>query len=129
MIVLKWWIMVLLFGGYVSVTPFRIENAQSNRSNLFISAHKVGMNENWCKTKPTRYCVDCKYYIPGSSIQHSKCKLFLNLNEDLSTLVSDDTSDKSKDGQGFHYCFTARYCPNMCGKNGKCYSLRSHKLP
>ena len=32
------------------ITPFRIEDAQSNRSNPFISAHNVGiLNENWCK--------------------------------------------------------------------------------
>jgi hypothetical protein len=32
-------------------TPFRIEDAQSNRSNPFISAPKGGiLNENWCNT-------------------------------------------------------------------------------
>jgi glycosyltransferase involved in cell wall biosynthesis len=32
-------------------TPFRIEDAQSNRSNPFISAPEGGiLNENWCKT-------------------------------------------------------------------------------
>ena len=31
-------------------TPFRIEDAQSNRSNQFISAPEGGiLNENWCK--------------------------------------------------------------------------------
>jgi len=42
-------------------TPFRIENAQSNRSNPFISAHKVGiLNDHWCKNfiyvNPTVLC-------------------------------------------------------------------------
>jgi hypothetical protein len=32
------------------ITPFRIEDAQSNRSNPFISAPEGGiLNENWCK--------------------------------------------------------------------------------
>jgi hypothetical protein len=34
----------------MTFTPFRIEDAQSNRSNPFISAPKGGiLNENWCK--------------------------------------------------------------------------------
>ena len=33
-------------------TPFRIEDAQSNRSNPFISAPEGGiLNENWCKIR------------------------------------------------------------------------------
>ena len=38
-------------GGEIVFTPLRIEDAQSNRSNPFISAHVAGiLNENWCKT-------------------------------------------------------------------------------
>jgi len=81
------------------------------------------------KIKSTTYCVDCKYFIPGSSSQNGKCKLFLNLNEDLSTLINEETSQQMPteeyiNSQGYHYCFTARFSPNMCGKTGKCYSQK-----
>ena len=37
-------------------TPFRIEDAQSNCSNPFISARVAGiLNENWCKNRSLKY--------------------------------------------------------------------------
>ena len=39
-------------------TPFRIEDAQSNRSNPFISAPEGGiLNENWCKNGKTNISI------------------------------------------------------------------------
>jgi hypothetical protein len=46
----------IFFEGFsifqIFYTPFRIEDALSNRSNPFISAPEGGiLNENWCKNR------------------------------------------------------------------------------
>ena len=41
--------------NYTFITPFRIEDAKSNRSNPIISApFGCRLNENWCKTDNNR---------------------------------------------------------------------------
>ena len=51
-------------------TPFRIEDAQSNRSNLFISAPEEGiLNENWYNHTPEDVAID-EFPCPISNIHH-----------------------------------------------------------
>uniref|UniRef100_A0A6C0HXU2 Uncharacterized protein n=1 Tax=viral metagenome TaxID=1070528 RepID=A0A6C0HXU2_9ZZZZ len=75
----------------------------------------------------TRLCSDCKYFVPGPSIQQGKCKLFLNLCDNHPLEPQENTlwtvpTEYNESTAHYHYCFVARSSKNMCGRNGKCFS-------
>ena len=75
-------------------------------------------------SKPVKLCSDCKYFVPGPTIQQSKCKLFINLcdHHPLTNNLMIVPTEYNDSTSHYHYCFTARSDKNMCGKNGKCFS-------
>ena len=76
----------------------------------------------------TKFCVNCKYYMPpvGSYISsaYGKCLLF-----NITTIKLDETYlvtgiDNSEVTVEYNYCSTARSMNGMCGTDGKRYEQK-----
>ena len=76
----------------------------------------------------TKFCVNCKYYMPSESSYigsaYGKCMLF-----NITTIKLDDTYlvtgiDNSKVTVEYNYCSTARSMNGMCGVDGKRYEQK-----
>ena len=76
----------------------------------------------------TKFCVNCKYFIPPESVYSSsaygKCLLF-----NITTIKLDDTYlvtgiDNSKVSVEYNYCSTARSMSGLCGIDGKRYEQK-----
>jgi len=77
--------------------------------------------------QPIKLCSECKFFVPGPSIQQGKCKLFLNLCDNHPLEPLENTlwivpTEYNESTAHFNYCFVARTSKNMCGRNGKCFS-------
>ena len=84
---------------------------------------------NLIESKITKLCSNCKYFVPGPSIQEAKCKLFLNLcdHHPLENTLWVVPTEYNESTSHYHYCFIARSSQNMCGINGKCFSKKKYK--
>uniref|UniRef100_A0A6C0CV07 Uncharacterized protein n=1 Tax=viral metagenome TaxID=1070528 RepID=A0A6C0CV07_9ZZZZ len=76
----------------------------------------------------TKFCINCKHYIPPessySSAAYGKCMLF-----NITTIKLDDTYlvtgiDNSEVTVEYNYCSTARSMSGMCGIDGKRYEQK-----
>ena len=69
-------VLILQINKYIIlITPFRIEDAQSNGSNPVISAPERGiLNEKWCKMERTSYT-----YISSKTSEYSIILLYICL--------------------------------------------------
>ena len=76
----------------------------------------------------TKFCVNCKYFIPPESVYSSsaygKCLLF-----NITTIKLDDTYlvtgiDNSKVSVEYNYCSTARSMSGLCCIDGKRYEQK-----
>jgi hypothetical protein len=76
----------------------------------------------------TKFCVNCKHYIPPenvySSTAYGKCMLF-----NITTIKLDETYlvtgiDNSEVSVEYNYCSTARSMSGMCGVDGKRYEQK-----
>ena len=93
--------------------------------NVFIF---ISMAYSLKPTPLTKFCVNCKYYMPSESSYigsaYSKCMLF-----NITTIKLDDTYlvtgiDNSKVTVEYNYCSTARSMSVMCGVYGKRYEQK-----
>ena len=76
----------------------------------------------------TKFCVNCKYYMPSESSYigsaYGKCMLF-----NITTIKLDDTYlvtgiDTSTVTVEYNYCSTARSMSGLCGIDGKRYEQK-----
>ena len=79
-------------------------------------------------TPLTKFCVNCKYFIPPKgtyiSSAYGKCLLF-----NITTIKLDETYlvtgiDNSEVTVEYNYCSTARGMNGMCGVDGKRYEQK-----
>jgi len=77
----------------------------------------------------TKFCVNCKYYMPSESTYtgsaaYGKCMLFniTTIKLDQNYLVTG--IDNSEVTVEYNYCSTARSMSDMCGMDGKRYEQK-----